>query len=477
MFKRILCFALTLCMLIPCVIACKKQEEGDDGTDDVTVTDSETDTETKKEETDDPTSLELVKEGEFQYTIVYDETDKYMSMQLMYFVDYWADAYDIRIPCYPKRGSEADYGREIIIGNVRDAAKGVVEKVNPANDFAIYAVDDDLVLYASQSKMYAYLFGYMRKNVLTRGDADKTLRFSTADNYIYSEDEKLNKVNYVRYMYGNNVSYEVLLDIFDPKSFTASDGTTLPYRIYVPYDYDPSKKYPVLTILHGAGERGDDNEKQLKNGVSHLFSQGNADILNAIVIAPQCPKGNQWVDTPWSNGSYSTKSVAESNELKAVMELLDSVEDSFSTDTDRYYVAGLSMGGFGTWDLLMRHPERFAAGLAMCGGADPSMARKLKDMPIYTVHGDADPTVPVSGTREMVEALKNAGSTVIVYEELQNYKHNIWDYTCSKPEIQKWLFEQTRAGRDDLGTNDEDLPSVDGTNGSVGEDGEYTKNY
>jgi hypothetical protein len=77
----------------------------------------------------------------------------------------------------------------------------------------------------------------------------------------------------------------------------------------------------------------------------------------------------------------------------------------------------------------------------------------------------------------MVEALKNAGSTVIVYEELQNYKHNIWDYTCSKPEIQKWLFEQTRAGRDDLGTNDEDLPSVDGTNGSVGEDGEYTKNY
>ena len=77
--------------------------------------------------------------------------------------------------------------------------------------------------------MYAYLFGYMRKNVLTRGDADKNLRFSSKNNYIYSEDEMLNKVNYVRYMYGNNVSYEVLLDIFDPKSFTASDGTTLPY--------------------------------------------------------------------------------------------------------------------------------------------------------------------------------------------------------------------------------------------------------
>lgn len=472
---KILCFVLTICMLIPCVIACKKQEGNDDGTDNVTVTDSET--ETKKEDKDDETVLELVREGEFQYTIIYDETDKYMSMQLMLFVDYWADTYGVRIPCFPKRGSEADYGREIIVGNVRDAAAGVAEKVDPANDFAIYAVEDDLVLYASQSKMYAYLFGYMRKNVLTRGDADKNLRFSSKNNYIYSEDEMLNKVNYVRYMYGNNVSYEVLLDIFDPKSFTASDGTTLPYRIYVPYDYDPSKKYPVLTILHGAGERGDDNKKQLKNGVSHLFSQENADILNAIVIAPQCPAGNQWVDTPWASGSYSVRSVAESNELKAVVELLDSIENSYSTDTNRYYVAGLSMGGFGTWDLLMRHPERFAAGLAMCGGADPSMARKLKDMPIYTVHGDADPTVPVSGTREMVEALKNAGSSVIVYEELQNYKHNIWDYTCSKPEIQKWLFEQTRAGRADVDIDDEAPPSIDGINGSVGDDSEYTKNY
>ena len=465
-------------MLIPLVVACKEQNVDGGVTDSKTETETETDTETDTEnnetnETDDPTALTLVKEGKFQYTIVYDDTDKYMTMQLMYFIEHWADVYDIRIPCYPKRSADADYGREIVIGNVRDSAKGVVQKVKAANDFAICAVDDDLVLYASQSKMYAYLFGYMKKNILTRGDANKTLRFSTKNNYIYSEDESLNKVNYIRYMYGNSLTYDTLLEIFDPKSFTSSDGTTLPYRIYVPFDYDPSKKYPVLTILHGAGERGDDNEKQLINGVSHLFSQNDADVINAIVIAPQCPKGNQWVDTPWASGSYSVRSVAESNELKAVVELLDSIENSYSTDTNRYYVAGLSMGGFGTWDLLMRHPERFAAGLAICGGADPSMARILKNMPIYTLHGDADPTVPVSGTREMVEALRKAGSTVITYEELKGYNHHIWDYAFSKPEIQKWLFEQTREGRDE----NVELPSIDGIGGSMGDDGYYSKNY
>ena len=392
---------------------------------------------------------------------------------------FWQDKYGVKIPCYPKSYAKADYGKEIIVGNVRESVESVIQETNSSNDFAICVSDDDLLLYASQGRMYAYLFTYLKNNLLPYTDSADNLSFSSENDYFYHNDKILSNVNYVNYLLGTDITYEELFEIFEAKSFTAEDGTELPYRIYVPYNYDPTQKYPVLTMLHGAGERGDDNKSQLKNGVSKLFSQSDAEILDAIVIAPQCPVGNQWVDTPWSLGSYSTKSVAESNELKAVMELLDQIENSYSTDTDRYYVAGLSMGGFGTWDLLMRHTDRFAAGLAICGGADPSVAKSLKNMPIYTVHGDADPTVPVSGTREMVDALKKAGSTVIVYEELQGYNHHVWDYACSKPDIQKWLFDQTRAGRSDDVVDDtvETKPGLDGASGELGDDSAYTKNY
>ena len=170
-------------------------------------------------------------------------------------------------------------------------------------------------------------------------------------------------------------------------------------------------------------------------------------MTDAIIVAPQCPAGNQWVDTPWANGSYDTSRVKISNELRAVMEIMDEVEDEFSTDYDRYYVMGLSMGGFGTWDLLMRYPDYFAAGVPICGGADPSMAEELVDVPIWTFHGSADPTVPVSGTREMAEALEAAGSTVYTYEEIAGAGHGIWGTVASRKDVVEWLFEQNLGGR------------------------------
>lgn len=229
---------------------------------------------------------------------------------------------------------------------------------------------------------------------------------------------------------------------FQAKSFTATDGTVLKYRIFIPDGYTPEADYPLLLILHGAGERGDDNSAQMRNAVQNLFNDLNSPIYGSIVICPQCPNNNQWVDTPWSDGNYSVANVPESNELKAVVEILDSIKNAYSVDDSRVYGFGLSMGGFGTWDLMMRHPDLITAGVPLCGGADVAYAQQLVEKPIWTIHDSTDGIVPVSGTRAMVNAIKAAGGSSIIYEELQGYGHNVWDYASTREGLMNWLFSQ-----------------------------------
>ena len=152
----------------------------------------------------------------------------------------------------------------------------------------------------------------------------------------------------------------------------------------------------------------------------------------------------QWVDTPWANGNYSIDSVPISKPMTAAVELLDSVIGTYSINTDRQYVMGLSMGGFGTWDLIMRNPERFAAAIPFCGGADPNQAENLKNIPIWTFHDTTDPTVPVSGTQATVEAIKAAGGTLITYTETSRYAHNVWTPGSQTPALPGWLFGQRK---------------------------------
>jgi predicted peptidase len=175
-----------------------------------------------------------------------------------------------------------------------------------------------------------------------------------------------------------------------------------------------------------------------------MFNQQNTKIENAIVVAPQCPWNNQWVDTPWANGNYSIDNVPESNELKAVVELLDTIKSKYSTDENKYYAMGISMGGFGTWDLIMRHTEMFAGAVIMCGGADVSYAEKLKDMPIYTAHGTSDTTtVPYNNsTKPMVDALIKAGNENVIFKPVIGAGHVMWEPFAQDPEVIGWLFEQ-----------------------------------
>ena len=231
---------------------------------------------------------------------------------------------------------------------------------------------------------------------------------------------------------------------FEAKVFDAPNGLDLPYRIYVPADYSEDYAYPVVVVLHGAGERGTDNTNQLNNLVPNMFNRTTSPFYQAIVIFPQCPADTQWVNTPWANGNYNLSRVPISKPLQATVELLDSLIEEYSINPNRQYVMGLSMGGFGTWDLLMRYPDRFAAAIPYCGGADTSKAASLVNVPIHTFHDTTDGVVPCAGTQAMVEAIKAAGGTLIEYTETSKYGHDVWSPGSRDLSLFKWLFEQRK---------------------------------
>lgn len=221
----------------------------------------------------------------------------------------------------------------------------------------------------------------------------------------------------------------------------------LSYRMYVPYSYDSSNDYPVLMLLHGAGERGDNGTYHLTQGFPYMFKDTSNAVFGAIVMAPQCPTDMQWVDTPWSQGSYSVDSVPESRPLGAAMSVLNNIFENYSTDRDRVYVSGISMGGFGTWDCLARHSDIFAAGIPICGAADPSKANVLKDIQIKTYHGTADNIVPARGTKEVYDAIIAAGGTKISYTPIVGGDHFIWDGVYEQAWLSEWLLMQRLSDR------------------------------
>lgn len=234
-----------------------------------------------------------------------------------------------------------------------------------------------------------------------------------------------------------------MTQLFSTGSFTGKNGVTLPYRLYVPQDYTKEKSYPMILFMHGAGERGNDNQTQLL-GFVEPFRHDNAPIYQCIVLAPQCPFDKKWVNVPrWQN--YRTEETPESAEIQVAIELFQTVRDTYSVDLDRVYCTGLSMGGFATWDMAVRHPELFCAIAPVCGNADDSKAAILQNMPIWTFHGDEDPTVPIEGTTRMVEALRQAGNKQVKYDVMQGRAHNIWNPTYAKPELFDWLLLQKRS--------------------------------
>ena len=227
------------------------------------------------------------------------------------------------------------------------------------------------------------------------------------------------------------------------ENFESGVYSEVPYRIYVPADYK-DKQYPVILYLHSAGERGSDNEYQLYGAPYYLFIDGFIEKYPAIIIAPQCPVGEQWVDTDWELGDYSTDEVAETIYLRITYEILMQSVADYNADVNRIYITGISMGGYGTWDMLTRYPDTFAAGLPISGAGDSGNAEKIKDIPIWSYHGDLDYVVPVSGMLKMSEAFDKIESHKFNLTIYEHTYHDAWTRTYRNETTWRWLFDQVK---------------------------------
>lgn len=215
------------------------------------------------------------------------------------------------------------------------------------------------------------------------------------------------------------------------------------YRLLKPLAVEPGHMVPLVLFLHGAGERGADNELQLKYLPTWLAEEGNRRKHPSFVVVPQCRAGHHWVDFNRSDLTSMPHKAEPTVDLAAAVAALDAVMQSEPVDPGRVYLTGISMGGYGSWDLAARMPERFAAMIPICGGGDAATAPRLRSIPILCFHGDADQIVPVAHSRAMVAAVKAAGGAV-EYRELEGVKHDSWTPAYRDPATLDWLFRQKR---------------------------------
>jgi poly(3-hydroxybutyrate) depolymerase/lysophospholipase L1-like esterase len=230
-------------------------------------------------------------------------------------------------------------------------------------------------------------------------------------------------------------------DDYEPRTFTSPDGK-LPYCLLKPKDFDASKKYPLVLLLHGAGERGDNNKDQLKWGAKNFLNPEVREKYPAFVLVPQCPKDKKWVEMDWG-GAAGTAPEDPGLTQKLMLATLEAVQKEFPIDPDRLYLTGLSMGGYGTWDLITRFPDKFAAAAPICGGGDKTKAAAAKPVPVWAFHGDADNVVMPVRTTDMVAALKAAGGNVAV-TLYPGIGHDSWTSAYAEPNFFPWMFAQRR---------------------------------
>lgn len=212
-----------------------------------------------------------------------------------------------------------------------------------------------------------------------------------------------------------------------PPSSSRLTTRSLNYRFMQPRALPDRGTAPLLLFLHGAGERGEDNVRQLQNLPETLARFDSRRQRPCFVLVPQCPSNSDW-----------------SNWMPELEQLILATIDEHEVDPRRVYLTGYSMGGFGSWELASRRPDLFAAVIPICGGGEKKIADRLAAVSIWTVHGAGDAAVPVERSREMIEAIREAGGDP-KYSELAGVGHDSWSQTYDPAsEILDWMFDQVR---------------------------------
>ena len=237
------------------------------------------------------------------------------------------------------------------------------------------------------------------------------------------------------------------MDAYTKKLFIRG-GDTLPYRLLLPENYDRTQKYPLIIVLHGAGERGSDNEKQLVHGANLFLQPEVRKKYPAIVVFPQCPANSFWsnVDIRMENGKKIFDFKVEGEPTMAMRmaeQLVKKLMQDYRVEKKQVYVGGLSMGGMGTFELVRRMPGVFAAAFSICGGAHPATAQQIKKTSWWVFHGVKDEDVPIVLSEIMVNALNGVKASV-KFTRYPDADHNSWDPAFAEPELLPWLFSQEK---------------------------------
>ena len=207
---------------------------------------------------------------------------------------------------------------------------------------------------------------------------------------------------------------------------TATKTLTCRYLLFLPEGYgEKQQRWPMILFLHGAGERGSDLKKVKKHGPPKIVEKQKD--FPFIVVSPQCPVDDWWTE-----------------KVDLLINLLDDIVVKYDVDTERIYLTGLSMGGYGTWALASAYPERFAAIAPICGGGKRFMAYRLKDVPVWAFHGAKDNLVPLKESEEMVNAITNRGgdARLTVYPDAG---HDSWTATYDNQELYDWFLEHRKS--------------------------------
>jgi predicted peptidase len=197
------------------------------------------------------------------------------------------------------------------------------------------------------------------------------------------------------------------------------------YVVFIPHDYKGDEALPCILFLHGSGETGTDGLKQATQGLGNAIRKQEK-AFPYIAVFPQSQNRTWRADSP---------------DAERALAILGEVQKQYKVDPRRIYLTGLSMGGMGTWSVATRYPDRWAAIVPICGRGDPTQAAKIKDIPCWCFHGDADKAVPVTGSRDMIAAIKDAGGSP-KYTEYPGVGHNSWDMAYATKEMWTWLAQQ-----------------------------------
>lgn len=224
------------------------------------------------------------------------------------------------------------------------------------------------------------------------------------------------------------------------------ENDTLNYRILKPLDYDPNKQYPLHLVLHGSGERGNDNISQLIHGGKLFLKKENRNKYKSWVIFPQCSNNDRWpsIKSDQWDETFKNKIIKPNKSLGLVLKLMDRFIEKKQVDKQRIYLSGLSMGGMGTFEMLYRRPDMFAAATPICGNGITQLAESYATkVPVWIFHGSDDKVVSPKHSLNMAKAILEAGGSpkMTLYE---NVSHGSWNNAFEEKDFLKWIHSKSK---------------------------------